>query len=178
MCGHRWRSPPDPPGPAGEAGSLWARARRAVSTCPSRQSTSPRAAAGARAPPGAARELGSSLGGRQVRYVERASRARPESLGQAWGRPGCARVLGETRAGRETSFKSYLHDRAHRGASKQLALGAHPKYPDSGSPVLCALDLRRFGFSAGGHHGHWRVWGNHLLEGLDDVRSRCDFFFF
>ena len=97
------------------------------------------------------------------------------NLGQAWGRPGL-RLPGEKRAGRETSLKSYLQDRAHRGASKQLAFGAHPKYPDNSSPVLSALDLRRLGFSPRGHHDNLGVWGNHLLESLDDVRSRCDFY--
>lgn len=82
------------------------------------------------------------------------------------------RLPGERKVERETSLKSYLQDRAHRGASKQFAFGAHPKYPDNGFPVLSALDLRRLGFSPGGHHDNLGVWGNHLLESLDDVRSR------
>ncbi|XP_038281461.1 collagen alpha-1(I) chain-like isoform X1 [Canis lupus familiaris] len=34
-----------------------------------------------------------------------------------------------------------------------------------------ALDLRRVGLSPGGHHDNLGVWGNHLLESVDDVRS-------
>lgn len=92
------------------------------------------------------------------------------NLGQARGLPR-RRLPGERGAGRETSLKSYLHDKAHQGASKQFALGAHPKYPANGSTVLSALDLRRLGFSPGGHHNNLGVWGDHLLESLDDVRS-------
>ena len=176
VCGPRWRVPESRRGPAGEVGSLWARARRAASTCPSRRSTS----SCSRSPSAPRCRTGT---GEEPRRTPGAERGEGQP-GQAriWARhgagPGCACVPGARRAGRETSFKSYLNGRAHRGASKQLAFGAHPKYPDNGSPVLYALDLRRFGFSPGGHHGHLRVWGNHLLEGLDDVRSRCDFFFF
>lgn len=154
-------------------GSPWARARGAQPP-PARTSAEPRAAAGTRAPPGAAQEPGNSRGGRQVRSVRRASRARPES-GPGAG-PARPRVTAEKAAGRETSLKSYLHGRAHRGPFKQLASGPHPKYPDNGSPVLSALDLRRLGFSPRGHHDNLGIWGNHLLESLDDVRTRCDFY--
>lgn len=139
---------------------------------PARAGAAPRAAAGSRAPPGAAREPGVAAAAARCGL-----RGRPAGPGWnrgqrgAWPRP---RRPGERAAGRETSLPSYLHDRAHRGASKQLALGAHPKYPDNGFPVLSALDLRSLGFSPGGHHENLGVWGNRLLESLDDV-SRCDF---
>lgn len=137
----------------------------------------PRAAAGARAPPGAAREPGRSLGGMPCGTWRGPAGPGP-NLGQAWGRPGLRLCARARRAGRETSFKSYLNGRAHRGASKQLAFGAQLKYSIMVPPSSMRWTCVDSGSAPGGqHHGHLRVWGNHLPEGLDDVRSRCDFFF-
>lgn len=93
---------------------------------------------------------------------------RPPGAVRGRGRAGTGR---DRAAGREPAPRSYLQHRAHRPSSNQLALGAHPKYPDNDSRVLRALDLRRVGLSPGGHHDNLGVWGNHLLESVDDVRS-------
>lgn len=82
------------PSPAGDLLGKWGVSGRGrgAQPPPARAGAAPRAAAGARAPPGAAREPGRSLGGRQVRNVERASRARPESgpgMGPARAAPVC-----------------------------------------------------------------------------------------